>query len=229
MSSSSIEKNTLHGPTELQKVKVTSNLQLGGVVHLLGVENNFQFIPGQVIAVSSDLEIPPRLYSIASGASDEEVKILFDVKEAGTLTPRLSILKPGDKLYISKPFGNFTAREDPATWIATGTGIAPFAAMLFSGLGSNNILIHGSRNPEGFYFKSQFKKLLGKNYIQCCTGSTDEGVYMGRVTTYLSESDNLLLNRFYYLCGNAEMVVDVRQILLNRGIPFNKIMAEIYF
>ncbi len=31
------------------------------------------------------------------------------------------------------------------------------------------------------------------------------------------------------LCGNAEMVVEVRDLLISRGIPFGQIRAEIYF
>jgi ferredoxin--NADP+ reductase len=40
---------------------------------------------------------------------------------------------------------------------------------------------------------------------------------------------NLPLNYKYYLCGSAEMVVDVRDILIAKGIPYEQIFAEIYF
>ena len=33
----------------------------------------------------------------------------------------------------------------------------------------------------------------------------------------------------YYLCGSAEMVVDTRDILIEKGIPFENIVSEIYF
>ena len=33
----------------------------------------------------------------------------------------------------------------------------------------------------------------------------------------------------YYLCGNPEMVVEVRDIILGKGVDFENIIAEIYF
>ena len=33
----------------------------------------------------------------------------------------------------------------------------------------------------------------------------------------------------YYLCGSADMVVEVRDILIGKGIPFGHIISEIYF
>ena len=33
----------------------------------------------------------------------------------------------------------------------------------------------------------------------------------------------------YYLCGSAEMVVEIRDILIEKGIPFDRIISEIYF
>jgi ferredoxin--NADP+ reductase len=33
----------------------------------------------------------------------------------------------------------------------------------------------------------------------------------------------------YYLCGKALMVVEVRDLLISRGIPFENILSEIYF
>lgn len=33
----------------------------------------------------------------------------------------------------------------------------------------------------------------------------------------------------YYLCGSADMVVEARDILISKGIPFGNIISEIYF
>jgi NAD(P)H-flavin reductase len=33
----------------------------------------------------------------------------------------------------------------------------------------------------------------------------------------------------YLLCGSARMVVEVRDLLIARGVPFEDIVAEIYF
>jgi len=33
----------------------------------------------------------------------------------------------------------------------------------------------------------------------------------------------------FLLCGNSLMVVDARDILIRRGVPFASVVAEIYF
>jgi len=49
------------------------------------------------------------------------------------------------------------------------------------------------------------------------------------VTDYLKSVAALPGDYKYYLCGRAEMVVEARDILIAKGIPFNKIISEIYF
>ncbi len=42
-------------------------------------------------------------------------------------------------------------------------------------------------------------------------------------------SKSLPLNEKYYLCGNPLMVNEVRDLLIERGIPFDNILSEIFF
>ena len=129
---------------------------------------------------------------------------------------------------MSKPYGSFTGISEKAWWIATGTGIAPFYSMIKSGLGKNKKLIHGVRHLNQFYFEDEMEEALNENYIRCCSGETSCNTFPGRVTEYLNETQNLP-EVMYYLCGQAMMVVEVRDLLINRGIRFENIMAEIYF
>jgi ferredoxin--NADP+ reductase len=69
----------------------------------------------------------------------------------------------------------------------------------------------------------------GSNYIRCCTGETSEDVYHDRVTRYLAEHAVPDPGLKYYICGSAEMVVETRDILIEKGIPFDRIISEIYF
>ena len=203
--------------------------QITSGIYLFGFERNFEFKAGQVIGIALQEDGPRRLYSICSGEHENEVRILYNIIEEGYLTPRLSDLETGDTIWITEPRGEFTGNEKPAVWIATGTGIAPFYAMLRSGMGANKILIHGNRYLEQFHFYDEFDALLGSNYIRCCTVERDESVFSGRVTEYLDEQPFLNPGLMYYLCGNAQMVVDIRDRLISKGIPFDHIVSEIYF
>ena len=207
---------------------VIDNIKLTEDAFILRFKRNFSFKAGQVVGLGVKTDIEPRLYSIASGENDEFVEILYTEKSDGKLTPMLSVLKKGDKILVTNPFGSFTEYSDSPVCISTGTGIAPFISMLKSGKGKNAIFIHGVRTPEYFYFEDVLKETLKDNYIQCCSGSNSPKFFNGRVTKYLTENP-VNPSKKYYLCGVAEMVVDVRDILISKGIPFGNIISEIYF
>ncbi len=213
----------------LNETQVIDLQQTAKKVYLLRLNKKDEFIAGQFVALGLEPEGESRLYSIASGINENYIDILFDIKPEGLLTPLMENLKYGDKVYISKPFGSFLGDSKPAWWIATGTGIAPFASMFFSGMHHNKILIHGGRTKEAFYFEKNFLPLMRERYIRCCSGEAFEGVYHGRLTQYLSGLKDFPADQRYYICGSVEMVVEVRDILISKGIPYTNILAEIFF
>jgi ferredoxin/flavodoxin---NADP+ reductase len=219
----------LPASAEFMETKVVDNKEISSGVFLLSLERKFTFEPGQVVGIHFKPSAEARLYSIASGTEDKYIKILFDIKPEGLLTPVLAKCRPGDNLFITTPFGWFTCTEKEAWWIASGTGIAPFASMFYSGLGVNKTLIHGGRTADSFYFGNDFSGALKERYIRCCSGEKKEGLYHGRLTAWLSEQEDLPSSRIFYLCGRAEMVVEVRDILISKGISYKNILSEIYF
>ncbi len=214
---------------DLKKYTVKSNAEIAPGVFVLKYKRDFTFVPGQVVGITLDPHKPPRMYSITSGMQDEDIWILFNIRPGGELTPPLSAVKPGDEIYATGPSGNFFGTAKPSTWIASGTGIAPFVSMWRSGIRKDKILIHGGRFLHSFYFENEFKDALGDDFIRCCSQESGEGVYHGRLTAWLKAQENLPADRKYYLCGSAEMVVDTRDILIEKDIPYENILAEIYF
>lgn len=215
--------------TGLTEVEIISSEEVREDVYLISFKRNFDFLPGQIIGIATEADGPRRLYSICSGKDEVEIKILYNVIREGYLTPQLSDLGPGDSIWITGPRGKFTGDAKPAYWISTGTGIAPFYSMHKSGLSDNKILIHGERYLERFWFYDEFKGPFGNAYVRCCSREASDGVFEGRVTDYLKSTKHLPEDYKYYLCGRAEMVVEARDILIARGIPFNNIISEIYF
>ncbi|MEX2369493.1 MAG: hypothetical protein WD578_00700 [Bacteroidales bacterium] len=213
----------------LSQQTLTFSEEIAPGVFLMGFARNFQFKAGQVIGIGIEKEGARRLYSICSGEEETEVRILYNVIEDGYLTPRLSDLSEGDKIWITEPRGEFLFDPAPAIWIASGTGIAPFYSMFRSGKFENKVLIHGERYLERFYFFDEFYESLGEKYLRCCSGEEAEDVFSGRVTDYLVQASSLPSDFKYYLCGRAEMVVETRDLLIARGIPYNNIISEIYF
>jgi ferredoxin--NADP+ reductase len=214
---------------QLKSIQVFSNNEIAPSVFILAFHRTFSFRAGQVLGIGLSPNDDPRLYSIASGENDDYIHILYNIKPGGQLTPNLAQLKAGDQIWITPPFGTYEGTAEAAWWIAAGTGLAPFNSMLRSGQGSNKVLIHGGRTADSFYFSEELLDALGDRYVRCCSQESGEGLYTGRVTQFLEEQENLPMDQKYYLCGSAEMVVECREILLNKGIPFNHIVAEIYF
>ena len=216
-------KRTLH------KTKVHSLRNIAEGVYVISFLRNFKFNAGQVLAIDLVPDGQPRLYSIASGENEKYVDILFDEKPDGNLTPFLSKLHSGDIIYISEPFGTFTSTGGKAFWIASGTGVAPFVSMARSGLSADKTLIHGGRLDENFYFSDVLTDIMTDGYVRCCSQQQDTQNYKGRLTAWLVDNQNIPTNCQYYLCGSPEMVVQVRDILIEKGIPFQNIISETYF
>jgi len=215
---------------ELLPVQIESNIEIAPDVYVLSYARKHSFVAGQVVGISIVEGGEPRLYSIASGNRDDMIRLLYNIKPDGEMSPGMAELKSGDTLFVSAPFGSFYGTAKPAVFIASGTGVAPFASMLRSGLDKDKILIHGGRTLDSFYFQDELMQSLGEeNYIRCCSREKGEGVFEGRLTAYLREQASFDPERKYYLCGLAEMVVESRDLLIEKGVPFENIIAEIYF
>lgn len=213
----------------VHRARVLSLVEEAPRVFVLRFTREFEFKAGQMLWLRYPDDGPARLYSLSSGEKDTFFEIIFDVVDNGALTPGLSRLKAGEEVWISKPLGKFTSEEEPAVWIATGTSIAPFASMARSGYLQPVLLIQGGKFCYSFYYQTIFKQMPNLEYVRCITREACEGCFQGRVTQYLETQYQPLPLRQHLLCGSAEMVVEVRDLLIALGIPFQNIISEIYF
>jgi ferredoxin--NADP+ reductase len=221
-------ENNIYGPG-LEESRILSNTEIAPNAYVLSLPKEAEFQAGQVVGLALNPGEEPRFYSICSGTGEDSLQVLYNVKNDGYLTPRLGKAGRNDRIWLSRPFGSFLGTLEPAYWIAAGTGIAPFLSMFRSGQGAGKVLIHGGRTLDSFYFQDEFMPYLGNDYIRCCSQEQGEGVFEGRLTHFLQKHALLPQDHKYYLCGMAEMVVEARDILISKGIPFENIMAEIYF
>ena len=190
----------------------------------------FAFRPGQHIRLrAKSLE---RDYSITSGPDDSPLALLIRHVQEGALTPFLASLEPGVEIDFSGPRGHFAFRpsERRAVLVATGTGVAPFSAMVRSGV-TGFLLLHGVRAPEDLYYKDLFDSAAAE-VVPCVTGrgpgeSPLPGEFHGRVTAYLQEHLPRKAHDFY-LCGREEMIRDVT-LLVDEAFPGSRVYAEIFF
>ncbi|MCF7976191.1 MAG: oxidoreductase [Phycisphaerae bacterium] len=215
-------KNTLH---EVIKIR-----RLTGQCFALRVERgDLTFLPGQHLNVGLPDDGQQREYSVYSSVHDDFLDILVQTISGGHVSPRLSQVAVGDPVLVSGPHGRFTLDPNAIgttrfVLIATGTGIAPFHCFSQSYPALNCQILHGVRQPDQCYDKSDYP---GHGYTACLSQSPD-GDFQGRVTDYL-KTHPMDVHAHYYLCGNADMIYEVFAILTAQHVPRHHICTEVYF
>ncbi|WP_066631257.1 ferredoxin--NADP reductase [Labilibacter marinus] len=192
-------------------------------------KNDLEFTAGQHVCVGPPNGIHTREYSIYSAVNDPFIEILVKEVQNGLITPVLKGLKAGDSVVVEEPVGYFGLNNTEKfnkkyLFIATGTGISPFHCMVKSNPGLDYKIVHGVRTAEEGYEREEYEK--GK-YTLCSSRDTS-GDYAGRLTNYLQDlkiDEELEV----YLCGNCNMIHDAYDILENKGVPNDRIHAEVYF
>lgn len=213
-----------------QTHKVLKIRHLTDHAYVLQLERDgFQFTPGQCVNIGLTDGAVNREYSTYSGINDDYLEFLIKEVQDGLVSPKLKKLKPGDQVQLDGAYGLFTLKEPgntklKYTFIATGTGIAPFHTFVKSYPHLNYQIIHGIRYTNEQYDKNDYTK--GK-YI-ACVSQEKGGDFHGRITDYLAKNQPDP-TRIYYLCGNADMINDVYDILREAGVNGSNIYTEVFF
>ena len=187
----------------------------------------FKFKPGQ--RISLNVERDERDYSIVSAPGDSELTLCIRNVSGGKLSNFLSTADIGISFSMSGPFGYFTFKssDNPAVFVATGTGIAPFCSMARSGI-SGYSLLHGVGSAADLYYTSLFQQ-SADTYMPCLsdTKNSPADFFQGTVTRYLAQQ--LKSGSYdFYLCGRREMIRDVT-LLIDERFPDSLVYTELFY
>lgn len=189
-----------------------------------------------------------RTMSIASPPSSaSDILMVHDVSPMGPGSQWTVGLKVGDKATIMAPTGGVLSllqTEKRKVLVATGTGIAPFRAILQDALehrseegrvhASSFVLYWGLRYEQDVYWKEEFDRMslhqpaFNWHLILSKPPDTWQGL-TGHVTEHMLALEKELRNSEFYLCGNKSMVEEVRAILIERHVPTEQIKTELFF
>lgn len=203
--------------------------------------SELHFKAGQFVSLKETLNGKKitRPYSIASLPDDNRFELCLNLVHEGVFTPYLFSLKPGDSVEMSAPLGFFTIRDPTreALFVATGTGIAPFRAMVpeyLSDPAANQLtLLFGVRHERTIYYRGDFEALAQSypNFRFWPTLSRAEPTWTGRtghVQIHLMEAIGDRRDLDVYICGLKAMVDDVRAILKSLGFDRKQLIFEKY-
>lgn len=179
-----------------------------------------------------------RTMSIASPPSKkDELLMVHDISPMGPGSQWTLGLKVGDRATIVAPTGGMLSFIDSPrrkVMVATGTGIAPFHAMILDKPSYLMSLYWGLRHEEDVYWETEFETIAALNTsfrwqlilsqpTQSWTGAR------GHVTEHLFSSEKNFTNSEFYLCGNKAMIEEVRAKLLERDVPKEQIKTELFY
>jgi CDP-4-dehydro-6-deoxyglucose reductase len=202
---------------------------------------NAAFVPGQFLSVTAtigDNDIT-RAYSVVSPPGGNRFAFCANLVQEGHLSPFLFALGPGGEIDFKGPYGAFILRR-PASdsiFVATGTGIAPFRAMLLSHLEGHPerrfTLIFGVRHEQGLLYHEELRGLAEaySNFRYEPTLTRPPESWSGRTGRVQQPTLEALGERRdldVYICGLREMVDDLRAKLKEIGLDRKRIIYEKY-
>ncbi|MFS8037830.1 benzoate 1,2-dioxygenase electron transfer component BenC [Xanthobacter sp. AM11] len=187
------------------------------------------FLPGQYanLAVPGGGEV--RAYSFASLLREGEVEFLVRNIPGGRMSSYLSErARVGDAIACSGPMGSFYLRPvtRPLLFLAGGTGLAPFLAMLEllerDGLGVPAHLVYGVTSDRDLVLVDRLEafaaRLPGFSFVTCVGDAASTHPRKGYVTHHLAPEHLHCGAVDTYLCGPPAMVDAVRQHLEAAGV-----------
>lgn len=180
-----------------------------------------------------------RPYSVAS-PHGKELEFFIVVVPDGELTPKLDALKIGDTLLVNdKGAGRFTLDKTPDAdhlWlIATGTGLAPYVAMLRTQTPWERfkkiVVVHGVRQENDLAYEQELNAYKDKYpgqfaLIQSLTRQQSDHALRGRIPALMAsgqlereaECDLSASTSSVLLCGNPAMLDSMEDLLNNRDM-----------
>ncbi len=214
----------------------------------------FGFVAGQWLSVTAQTpegEEITRAYSMASAPSDGRVAFCLNRVQDGFMSNYLCDLAEGAKISFQGPFGDFTLRPPlrDTLFIATGTGIAPFRAMLQALFGAAPLdpigragtpvaphhfwLLFGSRSEKDIYYRSEFEDMAAthSNFHFLPTlsrGGAEWKGLRGYVQEHVREIVGERKDMHAYICGLDKMVSANRELLKSLGWDRKSIRYEKY-
>lgn len=194
-----------------------------------------------------------RAYSMAN-YPDEKGVLKFNIRIAspppgmdvppGAMSSYVFNLKPGDKLTVFGPYGDFFVKDTPAEkiWIGGGAGMAPLRSQIMDELRRNKretpmSFWYGARSLREMFYVEDFDELSSQHgnfeWHVALSDPQPEDNFDGHIGFIHQVVLENYLNEHpapedceYYLCGPPPMVAAVLQMLDDLGVEPENILLD---
>ena len=215
-----------------------------------------RFLPGQYATVGLrwGARMVERPYSVASSPNEPELEFFLELVPGGELTPQLYQVPVGGEVLLRRMAkGRFLydskSNHPNHFMVATVTGVAPFvsmvrefvarahkgesvlnrivvlqAASLPQELGYSDELSAYSREHDWLHYLPTFSRIWETPAWPGERGRAEDVTRM-----YLERYGFTSADTTTYVCGNPEMIENVKGVLRRAGFPKDSIREEVYW
>jgi len=195
-----------------------------------------------------------RAYSMANYPEEKGI-LKFNIRVApppprtenlppGAMTSYVANLKPGDKITVFGPYGDFFVKDTPAEkiWIGGGAGMAPLRSHIFDellrkGTTAKMSYWYGARSLREMFYKEEFDRLAEKydnfSWHVALSDAREEDNWTGLtgfihavvLENYLKDHPNPE-DCEYYMCGPPIVNQLVSEMLDDLGVEKENILFD---
>lgn len=211
--------------------------------------------PGQYISIKRYIDSvgydQPRQYSISHNSGDY-YRISVKREHPANLPPGIvsnvlhSDMDVGDNIDVSAPFGEFVLNESvstPVVLISAGVGFTPCVAMLDSIESQSDsnrqvVYVHSTRNHQSHAMKQYIADVVSRHsnidssiWYTAPTNNPPSHVeydHAGRIQLSKIQSQVILPDADYYLCGPIPFMHNIQNQLSELGVDTNRIHSEVF-
>lgn len=211
----------------------------------------FQYKQGQYLTLKAQIngkEIR-RNYSLCSSPLENEWRVAVKKVENGQFSTFANeVLRVGDVIEVMPPIGKFFTDLDPTqakhyVAFAAGSGITPILSILKTVLqtepNSTFTLFYGNQRVRSIIFKETIEGLKNR-YLNrfvvhhfLTREQLDAPLFNGRFTkeklnTIFAKLLNINTVDEFFICGPEASILDIKDLLLEKGIPKKQIHFELF-
>ncbi|HLC88814.1 MAG TPA: FAD-dependent oxidoreductase [Candidatus Nanoarchaeia archaeon] len=200
--------------------------------------SDLDYQPGQFLTfmIEQGGEKKPRSYSIFDyDPAQKELIFLIKIVAGGFASSVFEKMEIGQEFTAKGPLGHFTFVPDLSTehwFIGCGCGLSPLYNMITNFIqkfpDKKFVLLFSVKKKADLILHQELQELEKKqaNFIYLPTLTREEWAgKTGRVQKYLPSD---LSMKTFYICGIKELVIGVKDLLLEKGVAPERVKFERY-